>query len=218
MPVLDALRSALDRPAFEHGPRVLSRVGLLALVGGLAAAMRAVGLGGPGTSVAIVLPLSPEAYAVHLAAHALGCTVAAPCPEWSAQRLRGVDAVVAETRQVPGRVLLLDDLLAHPGDGRPLVAGRNDLVALPEAGARSFERCLIDDWLAGPLAMTYLGCCLLAGGTVVIDALTPQTIEAHRITAALTSPSGLHRLLAEARERPADLRSLRALVLGPGEP
>jgi hypothetical protein len=68
-PVLASLRADPDRPAFEIGPRTVSRGDLLAMVRRLTAALRDAGLG-PGKGVGLVLSLSAEAYATYLAAHA----------------------------------------------------------------------------------------------------------------------------------------------------
>jgi fatty-acyl-CoA synthase len=75
-----------------------------------------------------------------------------------------------------------------------------------------FERCLIQESLAGPVMFTYLGRCLVTGGTAVLpDGLgLPEAIEGHRVSAALMPPARLHQVL---RSR-ADLTSLRAVVLG----
>ena len=70
-PVLASLRADPGRPAFEIGPRTVSRGDLLAMVRRLAAALRDTGL---------VLSLSVKAYATHLAPHALGGRVVAARP------------------------------------------------------------------------------------------------------------------------------------------
>jgi fatty-acyl-CoA synthase len=101
-PVLASLRADPDHPAFEIGPRTVSRSNLLAMVRPLTAVLRDAGLG-PGEGVGLVLSLSAEAYATHLAAHARGCRVVAARPGWSLGRLghavdRQVDAVIADRR------------------------------------------------------------------------------------------------------------------------
>jgi acyl-CoA synthetase (AMP-forming)/AMP-acid ligase II len=135
-PVLDALRADPHRPAFEVGPRTVRCGELLAMVRRIAAGLREAGLDGAG--VGMFLGLSPEAYAAHLAAHALGCRVAAARPGWSPEQssdaLRHVDAVVADgALPVPpdaGPVLRLDDLLHRPDPGDPTVfAHRPDDIA-----------------------------------------------------------------------------------------
>jgi acyl-CoA synthetase (AMP-forming)/AMP-acid ligase II len=85
----------------------------------------------------------------------------------------------------------------------------------PPALARllnDFHRCLVHQNLAGPVMFTYLGRCLVVGGTVVMpDGLAlAEAIERYRITATMMPPARLHQVLAS----PADLSSLRAVVLG----
>ncbi|MBE1585064.1 class I adenylate-forming enzyme family protein [Nonomuraea angiospora] len=152
-PLLDALRDAPDRPAFEHGDRTLSRGELLELIRRLAGAMRAAGLG-PGRAVAVRTAVTPEAFAAHMAAHTLGCRVVGIRPGYPEGQLAhvlgmGIDALLvdpatatpelrrAAARHLPGRPTLslgpctgAGDLLAHPDDGRPLtVTARPDDVA-----------------------------------------------------------------------------------------
>ncbi|HTF10876.1 MAG TPA: long-chain fatty acid--CoA ligase [Asanoa sp.] len=134
-PVLASLRAAPDRPAIEDGSRTVSRGALHAMVARIAANLARAGLGS-GDGVGMVLSLTPEAYAAHLAAHALGFRVAAARPAWSAPQLRHalqgtVDAVVADRPIDVGiRVLPLADLLAaSPGDASVPQRARADDVA-----------------------------------------------------------------------------------------
>ena len=248
-PVLASLGDASWAPAFEVGSRAVARGELLATVRRLVGGLRDAGLG-PGSGVGMVLSLSPEAYAVHLAAHALGCRVGAARPGWSPQQLAQalggqVDAVVADS-PLDGPVLLLGDLLTgpDPGGSVPLSARPDDIARLtytsgstgrPKACAHTyrtmslayqtdrwapvlarllthFQRCLIHESLASPVMFTYLGRCLVAGGTVVIPDGTPlpQAIERYRVTATLMPPARLHHVLLSE----ADLSSLRAVMLG----
>jgi len=136
-PVLASLRAAPDRPAVEDGSRAVSRGELHAMVARIAASL-ARGRLGPGDGVGLVLSLTPEAYAAHLAAHALGCRVAAARPGWSAPQLRQalqttVDAVVADRPVDVGvPVLPLADLLtASPRDASvPRWARAHDVARL----------------------------------------------------------------------------------------
>jgi fatty-acyl-CoA synthase len=261
-PVLAALRRAPDRTALEFGTRTVSRGELLAMVQRLAGGLRDAGLG-PGAGVGLVLSLSPEAYAVHLAAHTLGCRVAPARPGWSPRQLADalldqVDAVVTDTphalEDLPLRspssphspVLSLDDLLvradqdgpvpemARPADvarltytsgstGQPKACAHTyeamSLAYRPDRWApvlrrllTQFERCLIPMSLAHPVMFTYLGRCLVAGGTAVIPAGlgVPEAIERYRITATMMPPARLDQVM---RSR-ADLSSLRAVLLG----
>lgn len=255
-PVLAALRRAPDRTALEFGTRTVSGGELLAMVQRLAGGLREAGLG-PGAGVGLVLSLSPEAYAVHLAAHTLGCRVAPARQGWSSPQLAGalvdqVDAVVTDTPRaldgLPLRspVLSLSDLLVRADQGGPVLerARPADVARLtytsgstgqPKACAHTyeamslayqpdgwapvlkrllthFERCLIPMTLANPVMFTYLGRCLVAGGTAVIPAGlgVPEAIERYRITATMMPPARLDQVMRSQ----ADLSSLRAVLLG----
>jgi len=153
-PVLASLLAAPDRPALEAGPRTVTRGELLAMVRRIVAGLQEAGLG-PGRGVGMVLSLSPEAYAAHLAAHALGCRVAAARPGWSPEQLadaldRGrFDAVVADL-PMDRPVLGLGELLARPDPGGtvPTLARPDDVARLtytsgstgqPKACAHSYR-------------------------------------------------------------------------------
>ena len=249
-PVIASLEAASDRPAVQVGSRTVTRGELLAMVRRIVTGLREAGLG-PGSGVAMVLSLAPEAYAAHLAAHALGCRVAAARPSWSPDQLaqaldRGrFEAVVADV-PVDRPVLLLGELLARPDPGGavPRLARPDDVARLtytsgstgqPKACAHSyraislayqpdrwapalarllsaFQRCLIRENLASPVMFTYLGRCLVVGGTAVLPAglAEAEAIERHRVSAALMPPARLHDMLRS----PADLSSLRAVMLG----
>jgi acyl-coenzyme A synthetase/AMP-(fatty) acid ligase len=148
--LLDALRTSPDRPVFEHGSRTVSRGELAEIIRRLAAAMRGVGLG-PDRGIAVCTAVSPEAFAAHMAAHALGCRVVGLRPGYTAKQLAHIlgmqiDAVLVdastatpELRQAIRSALMLSlgpcaaavDLLALPDDGRSLVVtARPDDVAL----------------------------------------------------------------------------------------
>ena len=105
--VLAALRSAPGRTAIEAGSRRVRRGELLAMVHRFAAGLQAAGLG-PGRGVGMVLDLTPEAYAAQLAAHLIGCRVAAARPGWSQPQLSSalsgrVDVVVTDRSARSGR-------------------------------------------------------------------------------------------------------------------
>lgn len=255
-PVLAALRRAPDRTALEFGTRTVSGGELLAMVRRLAGGLRDAGLG-PGVGVGLVLSLSPQAYAVHLAAHTLGCRVAPARAGWSPPQLADalvdqVDAVVTDMphalEDLPLRspVLFLDDLLVHADQDGPVpeMARPADVARLtytsgstgkPKACAHTyeamslayrpdrwapvlrrllthFERCLIPMSLANPVMFTYLGRCLVVGGTAVIPAGlgVAEAIERYRITVAMMPPARLDQVLRSG----ADLSSLRAVLLG----
>jgi acyl-CoA synthetase (AMP-forming)/AMP-acid ligase II len=133
--LLDALREAPGSPAFEHRERSVSRGQLLGLIGRLAGGLRAAGLG-PGSSLAVSLAVSPEAFAAQIAAHVLGCRVIGIRPGYTPGQLAhvlgmDVDAVLADRSMPAGRIpsLTLDELLAGRAEDVPAIAARPDDVA-----------------------------------------------------------------------------------------
>ncbi|MDG4787983.1 AMP-binding protein [Micromonospora sp. WMMD1102] len=87
--VLDLLTAARDRPVFEHGPRTVTGGELADLVARLATGLAAAGIG-PGSGVATVLGVSPEAFAAVVAAQVVGARVAGVRPGLTAEQLRHV--------------------------------------------------------------------------------------------------------------------------------
>ena len=139
-PLLDALATAPERTAFEHELRRVSYDDTLTMVRRLTAGLRSAGLG-PGRVVAMVVSLTPEAFAAHLAAYALGCVVVGVRPGWTEPQLASVfrqevDAVIIDAAtatpqllEITGSAAVLslgrcpgaDDLLTAPDDGGPVI-------------------------------------------------------------------------------------------------
>lgn len=267
--LLEALREAPGSPAIEHGDRSVSRGELLELVGRLAAALRAAGLG-PGRGLAVSLAVSPEAFAAQMAAHVLGCRVVGVRPGYTPGQLAhvlnmDVDALLvdrstatSELLTAAGRIPLLSlgpnatDLMAAP-EGEPVIAAQPDDVAFvaftsgstgnpkgcaityraltehwawqprvwsPAATefATAFERYMLFGTLSSIVVLEFLGPCLLGGGTAVIPEddrrpLFPYAIERHRITGSIITVPRLCQMLDLLREEPADVSSLRALMV-----
>jgi fatty-acyl-CoA synthase len=120
-PLLDELRDDPDRPALEHGSRVVMRGELLAMVASLVGRLREVGLG-PGSGVALHTAITPEAFAANIAVHALGCRAVGIRPGWDRPQIgrvlaRGIDALIGD----PSR--LTPDLVADPGPAAVLSLG-----------------------------------------------------------------------------------------------
>ncbi|WP_320772912.1 long-chain fatty acid--CoA ligase [Streptomyces sp. CRN 30] len=135
--VLDLLDAAGDRPVFEHGDRVVSGAQLLATVRRVTHGLREHGAG-PGDGVALLLGVSPEAFAAVVAAHAVGARVVGVRPGLTARQQEHLLMDVAfrvtdrpgDRRDGRPGDLVLDDLLSAPDDGvRPRVAARPEDVA-----------------------------------------------------------------------------------------
>ena len=270
--LLEALRAAPGSPAFEHRERIVSRGELLELIGRLAGALHAAGLG-PGRGLAVSLTVSPEAFAVQIAAHVVGCRVVGVRPGYTPGQLAhvldmAVDALVVDRStatsdllEAAGRIPLLSlgacpdaaDLMAAPRGAEPMVAPQPDDVAFvaftsgstgnpkgcaitygaltahwawqprvwsPVAAelATAFRRYLLFGTLSSIVVMEFLGPCLLGGGTAVIpedDArpLFPYAIERHGITGSIITVPRLCQMLDLLREEPADVSSLRGLMV-----
>ncbi|MET9290955.1 fatty acid--CoA ligase family protein [Streptomyces sp. NPDC003077] len=119
--LVDAFRAHPDVPAFEYRSRPVTRGEVLDLIGRCVTGLRAAGLG-PGSSVALATDVTPEGFAVQLAAFVLGCRVTGLRPGLTPEHLGQVladdiDAVV--TDDLAGR---LGDVVA--GGLGPAVTGR----------------------------------------------------------------------------------------------
>jgi acyl-CoA synthetase (AMP-forming)/AMP-acid ligase II len=262
--LLEALREAPGRPAFEHAGRIVSRGALLDRIGQFAGALRAAGLG-PGRGLAVSLAVSPEAFAAQIAAHVLGCRVVGIRPGYTAGQLAHVlaldvdallvDRSTADLLTAAGGTpsLFLDDLLAAPAGAEPAIAARADDVAFvaftsgstgnpkgcaityraltahwawqprvwsPVAAelAAGFRRAMLFGTLSSIVVLEFVAPCLLGGGTAVIPSddgrpLFPYAIERHRITGSIITVPRLCQMLDLLRTEPADVSSLRALMV-----
>ncbi|WP_256096154.1 class I adenylate-forming enzyme family protein [Streptomyces sp. LUP30] len=97
---IDTFRDAPDLPAFEYGGRAVSRGEVLVLIAGFVRGLRGAGLTA-GARVALDTGVTPEAFAVRVAAHVLGCQVVGLRPGLTREHLRDilardVDAVVTD--------------------------------------------------------------------------------------------------------------------------
>jgi acyl-coenzyme A synthetase/AMP-(fatty) acid ligase len=138
--VLDLLDAAGDRTVFEHDGREVSGRHLLGTIRRVASALRQRGLG-PGSAVALLLGVTPEAFAAVIAAYTVGARVVGVRPgmtdDQRAALLCDAGVTVTVTDRPGGAdtgpptvVLPLDELLAASDDGRrPCVSGRPQDVA-----------------------------------------------------------------------------------------
>ncbi|GAA2325101.1 fatty acid--CoA ligase family protein [Streptomyces kunmingensis] len=87
--LIDAFRAAPDRPAFEYEGRTVTRGEVLDAVATLVRGLRGAGLTA-GSYVALDTGVSPEAFAVRIAAHTVGCTVIGLRPGLTREHLRSI--------------------------------------------------------------------------------------------------------------------------------
>jgi fatty-acyl-CoA synthase len=255
--VLDALAARGrfgDRPVFEHGHRVVTGATLLDLTGRIANGLRSAGLR-PGDGVALLLAVTPEAFATIIAAHVAGLRVVGVrpgLPEAQVRHLLGLD-IAAVVTDSPGayapRTLTVAEL-AGAEPGMPPLAGRPGDVArlihtsgstgTPKACAQTYgamaaawtarpsawppaiaelasrlDRYLVFGTLASQVMFEYAVLTIAAGGTVVVadDPALPAAITRHRATASVITVPRLAKLVATQRRDPADLSTLKALLV-----
>ncbi|MET1073889.1 MAG: fatty acid--CoA ligase family protein [Umezawaea sp.] len=104
--LLDSFEHDPGGIAFEHGSREVTRGELLDLVGRFAAGLRSAGLG-PGKGLAVGTSVTPEGFAVLLAAYAVGCRVVGVRPGLTPAQLPHVVGDVD--------ALVVDDVVGTPG-------------------------------------------------------------------------------------------------------
>ncbi|WP_433514366.1 class I adenylate-forming enzyme family protein [Nonomuraea sp. CA-143628] len=256
--ILDLLGAAGDRSVFEHGARTVTGAQMLDLVRRMAAGLRAAGIG-PGDGLAMLLGVTPEAFAAMIAGYVVGARVVGVRPGLSGGQLRhvlhqDVAAVVTDAATGPEhapRTLTVSELLAAPDeDGPPHLSGRpHDVARLvytsgstgtPKACAQTYaalnaawtarpaawppairelasrlRRYLVFGSLSSQVMMEYGVLTLAAGGTMVVadPPMFPDAITRHRASASVITVPRLYKLVAAQRSSPADLSSLRALMV-----
>ncbi|SFD71414.1 class I adenylate-forming enzyme family protein [Streptomyces aidingensis] len=164
--VLDLLDAAGDRPVFEHAGRTVSGAGLLARIRRAAGALRKQGVG-PGDGVAMLLGVSPDAFAAVIAAHVLGARVTGVRPGLTGRQrdhlLAEATCTVTDGAGGPGAgtagrpVLPLGRLLSAADDGvRPRVMARPGDIArlLHTSGSTGVPKACAQTYAAMTAAWT----------------------------------------------------------------
>ncbi|GGK80323.1 class I adenylate-forming enzyme family protein [Mangrovihabitans endophyticus] len=237
-PVLDLLAKGGDRPVFEHGARVLSAAQMSALIGRCAAGLRASGVR-PGDGVELRLGVTPEAFAVIVAAFAVGACVS------GGGGLAGHGGLVVDEARLAALVAT-----PAPPDEPLIAAGRLDDMARvihtsgstgrPKGCAQTYaamsaawaahpdrwppairelasrlHRFLVFGSLSSQVMLEYATLSLAAGGTLVVADPPgfPDAIVRHRASASVITVGKLNKLVRGQRALPADLSSLQALMV-----
>ncbi|MDN3261572.1 fatty acid--CoA ligase family protein [Streptomyces sp. CSDS2] len=104
--LIDAFRDAPDLPAFEYRGREVTRGQVLVLIAGFVRGLRGAGLTA-GSRVVLDTGVTPEAFAVRVAAHVVGCQVVALRPGLTPEHLRDILA-----RDISA--VVTDDLASRP--------------------------------------------------------------------------------------------------------
>ncbi|WP_394619321.1 class I adenylate-forming enzyme family protein [Lentzea sp. JNUCC 0626] len=239
--VLDVLRAAGDRPVFEHGTRVVTAAELLDLVARIANGLRAKGIG-PGDGLALLLGVHVEAFAAILAGHVVGARVVGVRPgltDAQVEHLLSLDIKLAvrdtdDLVKAPAGELSCDGrpqdvarLIHTSGStGAPKACAQtyasmtNAWTAHPEAWppairdlATRLDRYLVFGSLSSQVMFEYAVLTLTAGGTIVVADTPATAITDLRATARVITVPGLAKLVAAQQREPADLSSLKALLV-----
>ncbi|MFI5913141.1 class I adenylate-forming enzyme family protein [Dactylosporangium sp. NPDC051541] len=234
-PVLDLLATGDDRPVFEDGERVVTAFEMAGLVRRLTAGLRAAGAG-PGTPVALPLGVTAEAFAANLAAFTVGAIV-------SGRSFHPLELVLDATRvkalldtpddggplRAAGRPADVARLIWTSGStGRPKGCAQTYAAmsaawapypdrwppAIAELAPR-LRRYLVFGSLSSQVMLEYGILTLAAGGTLVAARPPgfPEMITRHRATGSVITVGKLHQLVRSQRSTPADLSTLRALMV-----
>ncbi|MGW4210970.1 class I adenylate-forming enzyme family protein [Lentzea sp. NPDC004789] len=238
--VLDVLGAAADRPVFEHGTRVVTGSELLDLVARIANGLRAKGIG-PGDGLALRLGVNVEAFATILAGHVVGARVVGVRPGLTEDQVRhllglGIKLVVhdmdipraaASELRCDGRPEDIARLIHTSGSTGAPKACAQTYAAMTDAWAARprawppairelatrLDRYLVFGSLSSQVMFEYAVLTLTAGGTVVVADHPADAITRLGATARVITVPGLTKLVAAQRHSPADLSTLRALLV-----
>jgi len=239
--VLDLLAAAGERTVFEHGDRQVSGTEMSALIRRIASGLRRDGIG-PGDGVVLALGVHPEAFAAVFAAFAVGARVAGVRADQLDDVLADADATLVDEGRLAG-LLRSPDLplrvAGRPEDparviytsgstGKPkgCVQTYAEMTAawtahpdrwppaIRELAAR-LDRYLVFGSLSSQVMLEYGVLALAAGGALVAahPPVFPGAIARHRATASVVTVGKLHQLVRDQRADPADLSTLRALMV-----
>ncbi|GLY50207.1 long-chain fatty acid--CoA ligase [Lentzea sp. NBRC 102530] len=239
--VLDVLRAAGERPVFEHGTRVVTGDELLDLVARIANGLRGRGIG-PGDGLALLLGVNVEAFAAILAGHVVGARVVGVRPgltDAQVEHLLSLDIELAVrdtgelVREAPGDLTCegrpqdIARLIHTSGStGAPKACAQtyasmtNAWTAHPQAWppairdlATRLDRYLVFGSLSSQVMFEYAVLTLTAGGTIVVAENPATAITDLKATARVITVPGLAKLVAAQQRKPADLSSLKALLV-----
>lgn len=241
-PILDLLVTGGTRPVFEDGDRVVTAVEMASLVRRSAAGLRSAGVA-PGVGVTLEVGVSPEALAVILAAFTLGARVSGIRPGLVASQrvvsgllVDDAHAVTLASETDDGRALIA----AGRADDPARITWTSGSTGTPKGCVRTYaamsaawapypdrwppaivdlagrlDRFLVFGSLNSLVMLEYATLALTAGGVLVAARPPgfPGMVARHRATASVITVGKLHRLVRDQVADPADLGSLRALMV-----
>lgn len=240
-PVLGLIAARRAAPVFEHGERVVSGDEMTSLIRRIAAGLRASGVR-PGDGVVMHLGVAPETFAAIVAAFAVGARVAGVRSDQLRHVLTTSGGHLIDDSRLPALLRAAEEPLTAsgcPGDLARIVytSGSTGLPkgccqtyaamsrreqaepSLWSAGTAAFasrmSRFLVFGSLSAQVMFEYAVLALAAGGVLVAaePPIYPEAVAKLRATAGVITVGKLHQLVKAQRAEPADLSTLKGLMV-----
>jgi acyl-CoA synthetase (AMP-forming)/AMP-acid ligase II len=240
-PLLDTIAARGSAPLFEHGDRVVSGDEMTSLISRIASGLRASGVR-PGDGVVLHLGVSPETFAAIVAAFAVGARVAGVRTDQLQHVVTTSGGLLIDDSWLPSLLTFDERPLVAGGrpDDIARIVYTSGSTGLPKGccqtyaamsrreqavpsrwspGTRAFaermSRFLVFGSLSAQVMFEYAVLALAAGGVLVAaePPIYPEAVAKLRATAGVITVGRLHQLVRAQRAEPADLSSLRGLMV-----
>jgi fatty-acyl-CoA synthase len=239
--LLDLLTARGREPVFEQGDRIVSGDEMMSLVRRIASGLRASGVR-PGDGVVMHLGVAPETFAAIAAAFAVGARVAGVRTDQLRHVMTTSGGLLIDDAMLPSLLAAEDAPLVisgRPDDiarivytsgstGRPkgccqtyaAISAREQAVPSrwspgTAAFAERMSRFLVFGSLSAQVMFEYSVLAIASGGVLVAaePPIYPEAVAKLRATAGVITVGRLHQLVKAQRAEPADLSSLRGLMV-----
>jgi fatty-acyl-CoA synthase len=240
-PLLDLISARGPAPVFEHGDRVVSGDEMSALIRRIAAGLRTAGVR-PGDGVVMHLGVAPETFAAIVAAFAVGARVAGVRTDQLRHVLTSSGGLLIDDSRLPALLDSPDLPLVASGrpDDLARIVYTSGSTGLPKgccqtyaaisareqatpsrwspgtaAFAARMSRFLVFGSLSAQVMFEYSVLAIASGGVLVAaePPIYPEAVAKLRATAGVITVGRLHQLVRAQRAEPADLSSLRGLMV-----
>jgi fatty-acyl-CoA synthase len=240
-PLLDLLSGRGAEPVFEQGDRVVSGDEMMSLVRRIASGLRALGVR-PGDGVVMHLGVAPETFAAIAAAFAVGARVAGVRTDQLRHVMTTSGGLLIDDAVLPSLVASGDAPLVVAGrpDDIARIVYTSGSTGLPKGCCQTYaaitarEQAVPSRWSPGTAAFAarmsrflvfgslsaqvmfeYAVLAIASGGVLVAaePPIYPEAVAKLRATAGVITVGRLHQLVKAQRAEPADLSSLRGLMV-----